>query len=772
MKRSALTDIQHVDKYYPSNTFVSSDQPPSPERPNPYSLASAFQNSLVSDQGNEATPHPTLARRQTSIEPPNGARPSFFLFEGLVREIIQREGLDESLAEGASRIYYQLESLLQFRRVPPHLIYLETLMRLTCLYPTHEDKKRWNDAHQDIIRAKMEGREVVSHRIPTLTEDAEDGLNLLHKIQSDCLGSFCETWKGLDRDTKAAHWQPLAFWLLQNSPKLMLEFLLVTTQDVFRPNFNMISDIVAYLDHVYFDRLKNWKKGSHTYLSVLQTCMSLKHWPVFFVSHSGVRVFLKRSDYQTVTSVYQMMQERQTRMHPRTTLCFMGRFIEYGDVEGAIAALNWTLDLGREGFTIDSLGVMRHCCKLLTLDSVTESDGERNFRILPRLLLLGVRPDRDMMNIVLKNAFKTQDSRLGYDMLQFMKNQGQELDVYTYMALLMDAVDRADRGDFQSLVAEIKEREDLRYHPYIMSKIFHAHYIFTVRHMDVRADPAEVFYSVLDMYNQMYDIKPLKDLTIIPPNYTPPLDGTNAQPSMMALYIMIATYFRCRRRITVVRRVYSEFRRLVAQGHEVISRLAETDHTYNEFLIALRKSPEGLQPCVRIVEDMLQSGPVKVDDKEQKGQVIAHVKPTSRTWTILLSAFNFNRQPQAAEKVKEMMDMHKVKYNDVTWNTIINGYLNNQKIPEAAQAIKMMEEQGFAVDPYTMRSLRYLKDPEQLWVTIEELDRAEKGGKDMKSPSYLDQPSDHGHQISVDEEEHDLLGERLENLKTRMNPES
>lgn len=757
---SALNGIQHVDNYYPSNTSVSSDQPPSPELPNHSSLASAYQNSLVLGEGNEPALQPNSGQ-QTPVGPLE--RDRALLFRDIIRKIIRTEGLDENLVEASDQIFCQIEERLRYRSVSSDLIYLEARIRLLSLYTTHDYAKQWEVACDEIFHAKLSGKEIVPCRIPGLTEG---GLRLLHKIQSDCLGSFCETWKGLDRDTKVVHWQPLAFWLLQNSPELMLEFLLVTTDDVLRPNFDMISDIFSYLDQFCFDKVGIWKKDSHTYLSVLQVCMSPEHWPILSLPHNGIRVFLERSDYQTIASTYRLMQKRQMFMLPSTALCFMRLFMEHGDVEGAISALEWTIYLRKSGFKPNSLRVRYHCCKLLTLDSVTDSDGGRNFRILPRLLQLGVRPDRTMLNIVLKNAFKTRDSQLGYDILQFMKREGHGLDEYTYMALLMDAVNREDRGDVESLVAEIKKQGYLQNSPYIMSKTFHAHYVFTAKHMDIGADPSDVFYSVLDMYNQLYDIRPLKDLTIIPPNYLPPPGGAKAQPSMMALYIMIATYFRCQNRITVVERIYSRFRSLVAKGHEVISRLAETDHTYNEFIVALRNSPEGLRPCVRVIEDMIHSSSSNVDGGEQQGRGISHVKPTTRTWTILLSAFNFHRQFQAAERVREMMRTHKVEYNNITWNTIINGYFNDQKIQEAARAIKMMEEQGFTVDSYTLKSLRYLKDPERLWVAIEELDRAERKSEGV------DSSSNSGDEPHVDGEENDLLGKRLEHLKTRMKPKS
>jgi pentatricopeptide repeat protein len=117
---------------------------------------------------------------------------------------------------------------------------------------------------------------------------------------------------------------------------------------------------------------------------------------------------------------------------------------------------------------------------------------------------------------------------------------------------------------------------------------------------------------------------------------------------------------------------------------------------------------------------------------------VEHAKPSYRTWAILLSVFIWHRRPAAAEKIKEMMAKHQVPYNDVTWNLIINGYANAQKVPETAAAMKAMEAQGFALDSYTMKSLRYLRDPERLWVAVDELDRAAQEADSVRSPTTQD----------------------------------
>lgn len=108
-----------------------------------------------------------------------------------------------------------------------------------------------------------------------------------------------------------------------------------------------------------------------------------------------------------------------------------------------------------------------------------------------------------------------------------------------------------------------------------------------------------------------------------------------------------------------------------------------------------------------------------------------------------MSTFFWNKQPFAAEKIREMMDKHNIEFNQVSWNTIISGYANSQRIYETAEAIRTMESQGFQVDDYTARSLGYLNNQERLWQVMEEFERDEEeeketmisGGPDMRTPA-------------------------------------
>jgi pentatricopeptide repeat protein len=130
-----------------------------------------------------------------------------------------------------------------------------------------------------------------------------------------------------------------------------------------------------------------------------------------------------------------------------------------------------------------------------------------------------------------------------------------------------------------------------------------------------------------------------------------------------------------------------------------------------------------------MVEDMLRpvTQPLIVDGRE-----IVPAKPNVWTWNTLLSVFAWHRQQNAAQLIKEMMDKHGVGYNSVTWNTIISGHVHQQNVAETAAAIRDMESQGFSLDSYTLRALRFLRDPEQLRVAISELDKETQQLADME----------------------------------------
>ncbi|KAL4930084.1 pentatricopeptide repeat protein [Aspergillus undulatus] len=534
---------------------------------------------------------------------------------------------------------------------------------------------------------------------------------LLELLETGCKDAFRDAWSVLTRLQKRYHWWQLSLWLLYHSPRLIPNFLRATCQGPHQPAFVAVSDCMVFLLKRYpylVDR------------ALVTECLHPDMWPAYRLPQGAVRGYLEMADRDGVQYAWTLTIKEALPMEPPALLCFMKRFTDFGDIDGALEALQKVQSMADPEWDLHSLPVIHHCCKLLTLDFVVEKGGERNFRILPKLLELGVKPTRDMMNIVVANAYNSGDSLVAHNIVNYMKEQGMEFDSYTYLACLTGAVRLGDREHFKSLLSEIEREEELLHNPWIFSKILHSHFVSTAKRRDFDENPHAAFYSMLNLYSGLHDITPLKDLAIVPPNYIPPLEGLKTPPSVVALYVMIATHLRFWKSVTNVERVYHRFRYFVSQGHETIAPLAATDHTMNEFLVAFRSDPRGLRPAVRLLEDMqtFHSGNGFANPVAQQ---FKHAPPSVRTWTLLMSCFVYNKEPYAAERVQAMMKKHGVEFNDFTWNMIINNYANSQNIPALARTLKEMEDKGIIADNYTINSLRYLRDPERLWIAIEEL---------------------------------------------------
>jgi hypothetical protein len=585
----------------------------------------------------------------------------------------------------------------------------EVRLRLTSMYPYTGTLKWWDSAYQEIYTANLDEQDH-TWEIPRRFEYVKA---LIDKMKDE---GMQEVWKGLDRRGKAAAWPVIALWLLRESPDRFSEFLLATHSDPYPP-FTMVSDCMLYIRFFH-----NELAQREIYRSAVQTCMGPARWPVISLSQRGARLYLMTAGFEKASEAFEELKQRESLISPTTLLCFVNVFTQAGEIDKAIECLRMVHATDAESTLINSDIVGRHCSSLLKLDSVVEEDGERNFKILPQLLKLGIKPNLIMMNIILANAFATGDSHLGLDMLKYMKDQGMKLDAYTYLELLHDAVARLDRDRVQALMHEISSNAEFKNNKHLSSKVFHAHFIFGAKELFIRAGSTGAFVEMLEMYSRSYDLTPLKDLGMIPPHYENPTTEEQREPSPPVLFIIIATYLRVQPDASSSFRLYRRFRELVEEGHPVIAPMATYPHLFNEFILPFRASGSDLRDCLSIMEDMLEPAS-KYITIQGAGNRIKRAKPNIWTWNTLLSVFNAARQPDAVNVIRNLMKKHNVEYDHVTWTTIIWGDVKMQDMMTAALSVQHMENAGFMPNSYTLRALRESRDPEQLQTALESLNQ-------------------------------------------------
>ncbi|PLB44015.1 pentatricopeptide repeat protein [Aspergillus steynii IBT 23096] len=664
-------------------------------------------------------------------------------------------------------VYGHLGDAETLRVIEPKHIELENKIRGKTLFRDKFEFRYWVDNFSEIVAIKGGKKNTEDVAAPWANLDHADR-ELYEKLSVEGQKGFRPVWESLPKAEKSDHWPHLSLYLLHTAPDLAWEFLYVTCQSEDRPVLKKVFKYLDFLSKHYSSKIRNQPLRGISFDDMVKVCLDPEFWPVVYGPQRAMRLYICRATEEELRRAYALVLERETNVKPGTWLCFLNRFLHYGDSETALEALSRLPERDLQGRTEHEEGVRFHCAKLLKQDFVRDEADGRNFVILPRLLKMGIRPSMEMMNIVLHNAFKTGDSQLGHDVFKYMKTQNMS-DEYTYITLLRDAVARRDSDRVRELSDEIQLRPDLSQSPYITSKLMHAHYIFIVKPSVKNPDavPSVVFHSLLDMYNRLFDLQPLRDLAILPPQYVPAVPGANNPPPAVALFLIVSAYIRCQTKISIVHRVQTKFRSLVWEGHPTIAPMGATDHIYNEFLAFFRRHPLGLRPAVRLVEDMQQTWEEferRPRDGAPDKSAITPAKPTIWTWNILLSTFVFKRQPYAVERVLKMMAKYGVQFDSVTWNTLLGNHVAKQDIKAAARIMKSMEEDGVAFDRHTMKTVGYFRDPERLWRAVRALDKEPELAVDQVSLDWQDSPTAKAKvlhdEADEDEDEDDKLLEK------------
>lgn len=582
-------------------------------------------------------------------------------------------------------------------------------IRLSTMFSVEGIPKLWISYFQNLFTCKQKGKMESWHPPPVIDQGT---YQLFNTLQEKGLEGFKELWDAYGERAKCRQWPLVALHILSTCPALMPDFLIGTDSAPYPP-FAMVSDCMLYLHLFHKEVDPNARQAA-----ILQ-CMDPDRWPVVLLPQRGVRLYAMTAGKENAYRAMEIMRSRDSQVSVYTLLAFMNVCTQAGDVDKALECLRAiALVEDRQGLSMNSEGILRHCCKLLELDEVVDENGVRNFKILPQILKLGVTPCLEMMNVVLSNAFDTGDPHLGLDMLDYMKEQGMEFSSYTYNILLTDAVARKDRDRVDALLHEINLHPELKDNRFIASKVFHSHYVFGAKDAYRSDNPGRHLMDMLDVYCRYYDPTPLKELGIIPERFNTMDVPEEGQPSTIILMIMIATYLRCNPRHVATMRLYKRFRELVAQRHPVIAPLVQHQQVFNEFIISFRPYAADLKDCISIVEDMISAEPFEVNDT-----VIYPAKPNDYTWNTLMSVFVAHRDVEGVASVREIMQQSGIKFTQVTWTTIINGAVRNQDIPATIAALKEMEEDGFALDDYTFKAFRLASDPEGLQAAIEALDK-------------------------------------------------
>ncbi|EEH16575.1 hypothetical protein PABG_06662 [Paracoccidioides brasiliensis Pb03] len=614
----------------------------------------------------------------------------------------------------------------------------EYFLRSRCLYTKTLIHPHWNNNFHSLYQHKLKGENMSTLWEKLKLDYEEEAMRWLTGINwvTEDLHYLERQWFKLTRDERARLWPPIALWLLINSPRAALSFLVVTSRPPYAA-FNMIAMCFLYLRAFHFDKdFAPDERYNQLYHKALRICLNPSKWPVIQAFEPGIRVYLSQVPPEDMAAAFDTVVNQKIYLEYQTLTFFMDLFVKQGDISRSLAALKLVRTCHCYPQILSNPHVLDRCCMLLSLDYVIEKDNQRYFRILPEILDFGVPLNQPMLNIIFRNALKQKAPEFVPHVLHEMGEKGLSPNSYTYISLLDDAVSRRDLQHLDVIVREISGQESLRTNPFVTSKMLHIFYSLDRLNPDGGWGDTDMFSRMLNIYSRAHNIQPLVDLGIIHEGQ----DGLHideseeSPPSNHALCIMTAAYLRILGSTREVRNVFDRFLELRDQGHEAIGPLAESDYIYNTFLYEFaHRRAHRMENCVAVLSTMLQPLPPSAVLQSQNNRPLEQVKPTIHTWTIFLSAFVRERQPQAIEKIRDMMAKQGMKFNDYTWNTAVRGFSKMQMVEQAAQAVNTMVKEGWTVDEYTLKGMRYVRDYDRLFALLDNVEAKINGDARGKS---------------------------------------
>ena len=421
----------------------------------------------------------------------------------------------------------------------------------------------------------------------------------------------------------------------------------------------------------------------------------------------------KHSAYEDFYLLWKVLRDKSISLTKKTKVHGMHRLINIGKVEDALSMLH---SIDQDDYSSDPIQSV--CVRILRYKLEVEDLYGARSKMLAHMLELGVRPNRQLHNVIILNAMEAGDWDTGWRCHQIALAYGLKSDSHTYAILLKSANDRDSVENLRRSATD--DGIDINT-PRMAAEFFIATF-FCVRYRWTFAD-------LLSHYQEFFDAQPLVDLEIIEPSaviHRSEHRCTELDSKSIPLGIMILAYLRKNSHNHLVPRIYQNYRRLVRQGHSAIRPLVETTYIPNGFLMALGRNRNTFDLCISVLEDMINPERFQnqdaIQDRTQQNNAldapsdtISNIHPPDiRSWTILMASFLRHKQINAAEKVLTMMRAHKVWPDNVTWNTLIEGYCHQNDPVGAAWRLRCMEEDGFERDERTIRSLAKLTDKGKL----------------------------------------------------------
>lgn len=537
--------------------------------------------------------------------------------------------------------------------------------------------------------------------------------------------STAKGWKEMSQNTKHQLWYPALVHALRFDPQEAMVILddNLTNEGRFFPDY-VAKDCLYHLARVYLQDIEDPPQSSANalqriscfYLSTygrLQGSASLSQETVYLLS--------KHCERERFLTFLDCLQHNKAYIHTNTKLHLMARCASLGKIGVALSLLETIPVAELAGDPAQSF-----CVSMLRAEMEVDDLYGLRSNILAFMLNEGVRPNRQLANVIILNAMEAGDLNTAWRSHEIAQENGLLPNAFTYTCLLKGAQHGDDRAKISYVHKCAATDGSLATSERLRFEILYATYI-----AEERGPHWRPFMDLLPLYREFFDVQPLIDLGILDYRQDPMPGHAQEAPHVQALGLMILAWLHRHHDISQVEEVYEAYVQHVRAQHPVIAQLAKTDHTANAFMHAFGSHARTLALCTQVIQHMLkpdladrpaelgdanaeESEPHLPDRSTSPRTAFNIAAPTVQTWSILLHSFIRNRQAVAAEKVLTIMQARGHEPSQVTWNTLLGGYASMQDVAGVVKSIRRLEKDDMEADEWTMKALRRVTDREAL----------------------------------------------------------
>ncbi|KAI4216410.1 MAG: hypothetical protein LQ351_001420 [Letrouitia transgressa] len=353
---------------------------------------------------------------------------------------------------------------------------------------------------------------------------------------------------------------------------------------------------------------------------------------------------------------------------------------------------------------MESFRVQRSCIKILRNHSEDTDWYKTSLSYQAQMLEIGIQPRHTMLNAMIMTAVEAEDFETAYSIFDVAKSRRMRRGTTMYSVIFKGVAQSLNHNVLEGLVLRAEEEGALpRNNPLVFCLLVTV-WKLLYRGREPGSQSPQVYTAMLQIYARYCDVFPLQELGIYKPEKSKRVEPIS-KPTPEILCMMLLGFMAQYSNSNHLLDLYMRYHSLVKQNHPLIAPIAETDHVANAFVLHLGRNIRTLPACPMILRNMLEP------------PVIANInvaEPSVQTWSILAFSYSIQGQKQAAERVLAMMRERGYRPNDVTWNSIINGYAKCQDIKAVVEAMRQMTNEGFEVNSRILRALSHVVDQKGL----------------------------------------------------------